>query len=1126
MRFRLCSVVVLILMVLCTLHLGAQSTFGSISGVLSDSSGAVIPGAHIQLKNAADGTTRSLESDASGLFEFQNLKPGVYQIRVTKNGFNAIQQNNFSLEARQQRRADFALHVASEQQEVVVNSDDAAITTENANIAETLNTQEVTELPSNFRGASTSPLAAIVSAPDVQQDSQGNISLAGGSVAMADYTVDGISTTNIRNNGPNTNMFPSSEMLSEFRVSAINNNAEFGSSGDVTVTSKSGTNKLHGSAFEYGQNKVLDANTWGSPIKPRKTWNTFGASLNGPVVIPHLYDGHNRTFFFIDYEGNRHAGTTLETYTVPTSGMRQGLLSAWSNGDSIIDPATGNTYSSEGITNIPINSVSQKILDKYYHGPNEIVSANAGYGYYRTLLPLKNLTDGFDVRLDHNITPNQQLAVRWSWKNQPYQQAVSLLPSMDIQQDNRNLLVSHNYIFSSGLLNEFRFGFSNNVIERRYSLKGGDVLSELGLTDMVDTLTDSAKTYGGFPGFDFSSGSTGDFQAIGQGKVGPTHSFSLELNDNLTWVMHRHTFKFGFDIRRLNDKTVNNFAFSDDFGYFKYVGAFTGDSFADFLTGRPYLNFVATTGPNVDQSSMHYAVYAQDEYKLNNKITLTWGLRWELLPPFSEKSHNIANFNPATGDVVIPDGAPTVVDGFRYGVNDCSLNSGLTPCTNIKKASAEGMPQSLRYTYWKNFNPRVGIAWRPFGDKTAFRAGFGIYTVQSLGVVAYQMTGITSTNFVTYVNSTGAAFPTSVYSSGLTPCVETSNPDGCEDFDEGTDPHFRDPATAQYNVTVERALSSNWSGRLSYIGMNTYRLPYSEDLNQVHPSTTAFSVSEQPYQNFFQLFMLTNSAHQNYNAFEAQATHRMASGLFLQSTYTWAKNLGNSGGEAPSQLSNEGGFVNAPVGFTDRFNKRAARGNDVATRRHRLLVTSLYDLPFGKNHALLSNTNALTRAVVSNWQLSTISLLQSGSFLTPTIAASYSQANMDENNRNVVVRPDRIGNCNSHAAAGHLFNNDAFEETPSGAGRIGTSGVGVCEGPGTIAVAGGIARTFAVTGRLHARFDLTFSNILNHTNMAAPSTLYIPGASDADTSFGVSNSVQDSENAGNRSGQFSLRLEF
>ena len=204
-----------------------------------------------------------------------------------------------------------AMGLAAVQQSVVVSAEAAAVNTENANISNTINNNAVVNLPANYRGASSSPLAAIVALPNVQQDQNGTIALTGSLAFMTDYSVDGTSVVNVQTNAPAANMYPSTEMLAEFKVSAINNNAELASSADVTVTTRGGGNALHGSAFEYLQNRALDATAYGSDQKPAKVWNDFGFSLSGPVVIPKLYNGHNKTFFFMDYEGNRKPGSQL-----------------------------------------------------------------------------------------------------------------------------------------------------------------------------------------------------------------------------------------------------------------------------------------------------------------------------------------------------------------------------------------------------------------------------------------------------------------------------------------------------------------------------------------------------------------------------------------------------------------------------------------------------------------------------------------------------------------------------------------------------------------------------------------------------------------------------------------------
>ena len=321
-------------------RLTAQSTFGAIVGVVTDSSSAAVPDTVIEVTNAGENVTRAVITNSQGGYEALNLKPGTYKIVAKKNGFSTVEISNVVLDARQERRTDITLGIAAVTQSVQVTAAASAINTENATIADTKGFQEVTELPVNYRGATTSPLGALVTVPGVQQDSNGGLSISGGYPAMIDFTLDGVSTTNVRNNGANQNMYPSSELLSEFRVSSVNNNAEFAEVGDVTVTTKSGSNDFHGSMFEYFQNAALDATTYGAAEKQAKVWNTFGASLGGPVLLPKIYNGRNKTFFFMDYEGNRHPGSTLEQYSVPTASMRTGDLTDLP-GNPAVDPLTG-----------------------------------------------------------------------------------------------------------------------------------------------------------------------------------------------------------------------------------------------------------------------------------------------------------------------------------------------------------------------------------------------------------------------------------------------------------------------------------------------------------------------------------------------------------------------------------------------------------------------------------------------------------------------------------------------------------------------------------------------------------------------------------------------------------------
>ena len=1135
LEFGVSMVLLVVIGTVCT-PAHAQSTLGTLLGTVQDQTGSAIPGAKINAKNVETSAARTATSDSAGQYQFPNMQAGTYSITAEKAGFATVKVDGVRLDARQERRVDLSVGLATVEQSVVVTAEAATVNTENANIANSMTNAEVTQLPANYRGASTSPLGAIVASPNVQQDQNGVIALTGSLPFMTDYSVDGTSAVNVGVNAAARNMYPSSEMLSEFKVSAINNNAELASSGDVTVTTKSGGNALHGSLFEYLQNRALDATTYGSNIKQAKVWNTFGGSLSGPLVIPKMYNGHDRTFFFVDYEGNRKPGSTLVINSVPTASMISGNLNGVP-GPSAVNPFTGQPFLNNQIPANLLNATAQKLLTTYYPAPN--FNSGSTTGNNRSLLPLANQTNGFDIRIDQIINSNHQIYGRWTWKNLPFQTPATanalsqLLPVIGNEEANRNLLLADNYTLNARTVNEFRFGYSDLNTEQTFPFSGASAVSGLGLTGLD---LSHAGNDGGFPGFNFSSG-TG-FSRIGHGDIGPSHSRTLQYTDNLTWVKGKHTAKFGVDWRTVSYSRVNTFGADDEFGSLNFNGSFSGNAFADLLLGLPQSNLVFTIGPPIDQKSQHFAAYAQDEWRMTKSLTMSLGLRWELQPPFSEKNGNIANFNPANGGMVYPDIATKLLPPAAqvlYQINACANNSVRTsgvlaslPCSPVQTASQAGLPQGLRYTYYKDFDPRVSLAWRPFGnDKTVLRTGFGIYTVPQLGGVAYQMTGLASTPSLFYFNQlvNGKALfqlPSVAFGNGgLTPDIV-----GTYEYFVAQDIHYRDPQSTQWNVTIERQFLDSWVGRISYIGQNSYRIGMHTDQNSIAPSKKPYDPASVPYTQLAPIIQLGNWGFANYQDLELQATHRMAAGLYLQGTYDWAKDLTNANGDAPTAFGNEQGNLSGPNGLTginDRFHLRANRGNDPGVRRSRFLMTGLYQLPFGRNRKFMPHANAVAEHVLGGWQLSTILLAQTGPFLTAYDSnTDNSQSNLNEAGRSAVLRPDQIGNCSvANPGPNGWFNLKAFAPTPVGAGRTGNAGVGTCQGPGTVTLAGGLAKSFAVTEHFRMRFEATFTNILNHPNFAAPSTDV-----SSPSTFGVTQSVQSAENGGNRVGQMSLRIDF
>src|SRR6202041_3121755 len=638
-------------------------------------------------------------------------------------------------EARQDLRLEATLNVAAQMTTVEVSGAADQINTENGTISDSKTNIEMTQLPLNNRATTTSPLGALGLSPNVQQDSSGNIALGGASSAMVNFSVDGISTANVRQNGALEDAYPSQEGISAVRVTSSNNSAEFSQVGDVTFTTKSGTSQYHGSLFGYLQNDALDADPYGFSGKAPKHFNTFGGSLGGPLGIPHLYKGKDKTFFFFDYEGNRRSTAVAQQFLVPTRDERNGNLTAL----GVTTPITN------------INPTATALL-AYYPLPN--VSGQANYNY-ENFQSTPARTDGADLRIDQTITSKQSVYARFSRKNITEDYANPLLPDDSNSVHNRSLLVSHTWVFTPRLLNEFRFGFTNVITGVGFPIEGADALAQLDLSGV--NISQHPTTHA-FPTFNFSAG-TG-FTPIGRDKTGVTQSKTIQFTVNLSWTRGKHTLKAGVDARRVRYADIETFLPSDDFGQFTFQPTFTGNAFGDLLEGLPTTVFFAVSSPDVAGTAWEYSLFGQDEYQLSSRLTLSYGLRWQILPGFTEDGGNLANFDQRNNSIVVPNNLPAYLAqqnlqasnlGFQQSFNACNLGNTGLPCTNYITASQDHLPQSLRNTYKRNFQPRVSLAYRPFNDtKTVIRAGFGIFTATNLGPLSFNNSGNPTSALHTY----------------------------------------------------------------------------------------------------------------------------------------------------------------------------------------------------------------------------------------------------------------------------------------------------------------------------------------------------------------------------------------
>jgi len=890
-----------------------QSTFGEILGVIKDPGQGQVPDASVTLTSMEENDQHSAVSGTDGAFHFVNLKPGHYTLLVKAGGFADYRISSLQLEARQSLRLDVPLSLAINSQTVEVTGDSGpVIDTENGVIGDSKDFQQIMNLPVNYRGTTTSPLAMLATVPGAQQDSNGNVSVGGGLPSQVQYSVDGSSTVNTRQNGALGNMNPSSELISEFKVTQFNNNAEFAQIGDVTISTKSGGDQFHGSAFEYLQTDALDAEVWNSGDKPHKAYNTFGGSFGGPLVLPKLISGKAKTFFFVDFEANRKRYSTPLFLFVPTNAMRQGDFSALST--PLMDPFTGQSYPGNKIPSGSacanpqdcINPVAVSLLDNYLPAPNINVSA-ADFGSQANYLqqtPTPSNTNGFDLRVDRTLTSKQSMFARWSWKRLTGQSLTdaalntvnNFLPPDHDTESNNNFIVSHNYLISNNLVNEARFGLSYWQFQVKFPYAGADVISTLGLNGL--DLSDH-PTAGAFPVFNFSD-DPGNYSPIGRDKDGTTKSQTIQFADNLTWIKERHTMKFGVDVRY---QDLESFGGADDFGAFTFdQGILTGNAFANLLLGLPTKTYVAQSGPDVQAHTIQTGVYAQDELRINDRLTVSFGLRWQALPAFVSDLSNLTAFDIRNGGIIIPAGN-TPRPGFLATINSCNPadpNNSADPCgtqspadqalgctpglgapANMPCAPAEyanqvGLGPGLRQFYKRSFQPRLGFAYRPFANnRTVLRGGFGIFTMTNLGQLSFNTTNIDVSVVRTTANSFTNGQPAYQFPSART----ADNPAtiaGTGDFYQNTLTDYRDPQSAQWNLTVEREIIPSLTLRESYVGMSSYRMRQTVDLDQLEPSSISPNPNSKPYPNWGRILSTTNSGHVNYNGLQSELNLRRA----------------------------------------------------------------------------------------------------------------------------------------------------------------------------------------------------------------------------------------------------------
>ncbi|HVU44590.1 MAG TPA: TonB-dependent receptor, partial [Terracidiphilus sp.] len=694
----------LLLMSACTL-VRAQTTQGSIIGSVKDQSGSVIAAATVTLKSNDEGTSRIVKTNSVGDYRFLDVKAGHYTIVIQEPRFEEWSIAGITLAVRQELRVDASMAIGTVRQVVQVNADDVSnIQTDTPTISGTFTTDDADNLPVNTRASfsGTSASSILGTLPGVQADSSG-ISVQGSLPYQVEVSVDGVTVKNPAGGSFIGDAFPSTESISEIREDGVLANAEFGDPGQVVVTTKGGTNSLHGTGFWYYQNSAFDAIPYTYPTtttKPSQTGNTFGGSIGGPVVLPH-YNGHNKSFFFGAYEGWRHPAQATLLEVVPSTGMKQGDFSKYVEPDGnggnaftgLTNPFTGGSYG----TSIPAGQLSQialNTLKQYYPDPNigdPSAYTDNGVANYQANVDKSGHSNQFDVRGDQYFGSNQRFLLwgRYTWKNFPTTSPEILnLPSSLNNSQSRVLKVDTNWTIAPNLINEGGFGFTRYTSGQTNSFDGHAWTVAQGWQGLQNLF------YNGVPEMDFNN-----IQSLSADRLTSLNkSYTYEYSDNLLWNKGNHTVKVGLDIQTLEAISPLGFNGSDNYGTYSFnpsgssTGMFSGVDFADFLLGLPNTTFYDVVRQDNDGLSIHYNFYAQDEWRVNDRVTLSMGVRYELHPGYHDRYGDIGNFDPSialSGRILYPQGKQDLLaQGYLASANACDPDG----VNNTNTAAVNGAP--------------------------------------------------------------------------------------------------------------------------------------------------------------------------------------------------------------------------------------------------------------------------------------------------------------------------------------------------------------------------------------------------------------------------------------------------
>lgn len=1052
------ALAILLAAFLCAQPVRAQMSYGGVVGTVTDSTGAIVPGARVVLKNVQTGATQSAMTGTAGNFSFVNLIPDTYQVTVSKSGFKSVTQSGINVQVGGATQANVVLSVGNISQTVTVTASQAGLQTQSASLGGVVQGQQVLEAPLNGRnvnnlldfvpgvvpgGGTQGSTMSNQGDGQTQAIAYNNYQIGGGFSGQSIFYIDGMEQ-NIAENNVNP-LVPTQDAVQEFRVSTNNVSPEFGGYGGgvVQIVTKSGTNQFHGNLYEYFRNTALDANDWFSNHdglgKTPLHQNQYGANLGGPIV-------KNKAFFFFSWEHESLLSSHPSTATVPTTAELQGDFS--SDPQTIYDPNTGQPFPGNVIPQNRIDPIALKILQLETPDESHVVQKPFTTNFVASA-PTEGYQTQYNARVDIAPTSQDSLFARYVFWNphngssDPFGTKTGLGPTGNYTQEAE---VGENHVFNPTTIADVHFGYLENY-NFQYILSHGFDMSTI------------SPTYGNIQQ-ESQNASQGILPALGiQGYgVGAAQSTlywnnnAWELNGSLTKILNRHTIKIGADWRQL---------LWEAYGYWTYglnaTPFFTASSSSDQTTGNALASFllgipsstVASYG-NTEHAFIHsYSFYAMDTYQASKKLTITAGLRWSQPGAFSEENSLDA--------VLQPDAAVTIgnLNSIQNPVNGQS--QPLTGRAALEN-SAEYPHGRDELLHWKLFAPRLGLAYQ-ITPQTVFRLGYGIsYLPPDITQDGPQLSPINRAN-TTYTNTVGQP---------LIATVDNPLPNGFVKPGGHTQaaldsllgsglwaglPNVPYAYTQQWNAAVQRALGTNSSLTIAYAGAkgthlviasaytgpgyNRNQLPDQYDslgtqlLKQVQnpfygilPSTSVVggqAVQQgyllEPHPQYPDGMLQQNARYgsSTYNALQMQYTLHMRHDGIVQVAYTYSKLLSDT--DNTSSFLDGQGAQGLPQ---DNYNLKVEKSLSMQDITNNLVIDYGVDLPFGRGQLYLANAGRLVNSIIGGWRINGITIFRSGTPIAftapPNILSQFGGGTAPFGpGQSGIIRPDYVAGCNKSA---------------------------------------------------------------------------------------------------------------